>query len=295
VPFLRTFNTVLLLTGGISVLALLGAAALLAGRLTRPLRDVAAAARRLGAGDLRARAPSGPDAESAELAASFNEMADRLERSEELRRRATSDMAHDLATPATLLESQLQAMVDGIVPADREGLERARSAAVALNGVIVQLGDLIDAESAALDRRLGVVEVAELLHDVEAALGALASERSVRLEIHVESPAPVTLDRAQVARALRNVVTNAIQHTPPAGAVQVRVIDQGPGIAAADQPHVFERFYRADRARRRGNAERSGSGIGLTIARDLLAANGGRIEIERSGSEGTTFLVTLPG
>jgi signal transduction histidine kinase len=302
VPFLRTFNTVLLLTGGISVLALLGAAALLAGRLTRPLREVAAAARRLGAGDLRARAPSGPDAESAELAASFNEMADRLERSEELRRRATSDMAHDLATPATLLESQLQAMVDGIVPADREGLERARSAAVALNGVIVQLGDLIDAESAALDRRLGVVEVAELLHDVEAALGALASERSVRLEIHVESPAPVTLDRAQVARALRNVVTNAIQHTPPPAAVQVvatgrqvRVIDQGPGIAAADQPHVFERFYRADRARRRGNAERSGSGIGLTIARDLLAANGGRIEIERTGPEGTTFLVTLPG
>ena len=109
---------------------MLAAAALAANRLTRPLREVAGAARRLGHGDLSARARGGPDAESAELATAFNGMAERLERSEALRRRAASDLAHDLATPATVLESQVQAMVDGVVPADaaaaREGAGRGR-------------------------------------------------------------------------------------------------------------------------------------------------------------------------
>lgn len=300
-PFVRTFNAALLVTGLVTVIALLLAAALLADRLTRPLRGVATAARRLGGGDLTARAYGGPDAESVELAAAFNEMADRLQRSEELRRRATSDMAHDLATPATLLESQLQAMVDGVVPADRDGLERARSAAVALNGVIVQLGELIDAESAALARHPEPVRIADLLRDVEQALAGLAAERSVQLVVAADAAGnEIEADRQQVARALRNIVMNAIQHTPPGGVVRVtargseiRIADGGPGIAQADLPHVFERFYRADRARGAAPGARSGSGIGLTIARDLLDANRASVAVERTGPDGTTFVVTL--
>ncbi|MEO8511833.1 MAG: HAMP domain-containing sensor histidine kinase [Chloroflexota bacterium] len=317
-PFVRTFNAALLVTGIVAVLALLIAAAFLSDRLTRPVREVAAAARRLGGGDLSARARGGSDAESAELAGAFNGMAERLERSEELRRRAASDMAHDLATPATLLEMQLQAMLDGVVPADRAGLDRARSAAAALNGVIVQLGELIDAEAAALERHAEDVLLAELVRDAEAALAALAVERGVRLHIATSGDAIARIDRGQVGRALRNVVTNALQHTPSGGEVSVtvsgkaiRVSDAGGGIAAEDEPHIFERFYRADRARGhadgvRGRADRAragersageehgGSGIGLTIARDLLAANGARIAVEATGPAGTTFLITLP-
>lgn len=299
-PFVRTFNAALLVTGGVAVAALLLAAVLLSDRMTRPLRGVAAAARRLGAGDLGARARGGSDAESVELAAAFNDMADRLQRSEELRRRAASDMAHDLATPATLLESQLQAMVDGIFPADRDGLERARIAAGALNGVIVQLGELIDAESATLARHPEAVSIPDLVRDVERALAGLASERSVQLVVATDAGEVVEIDRNQVARALRNVVTNALQHTPPSGAVritahsnQIRIEDEGPGIAEADLPHVFERFYRADRARGPAKAARAGSGIGLTIARDLLLANGASIAVEHTGPGGTTFVVTL--
>ena len=149
-PFVRTFNAALLVTGIVAVAALLLAAAIVASRLTRPLRDVAMAARRLGGGDMTARARGGSDAESAELASAFNDMADRLERSESLRRRAASDLAHDLATPATVLESQLQAMVDGVVPADPGELERARAAAAGLSGMIAQLGELTQAEAAPL-------------------------------------------------------------------------------------------------------------------------------------------------
>jgi signal transduction histidine kinase len=232
-------------------------------------------------------------------------MAERVQRSEMLRRRAASDMAHDLATPATVLESQLQAMVDGVVPADREQLDRARAAAGALSGVIVQLGELVDAESAMLQRRPKVVPLAELIGEARRAIEPLFREADVQVEVgELASSLNVEVDPTQVGRALRNVLANAAQHSPKGATVRVavegagsdvelRISDAGPGIAAEDLSHIFERFYRADQARGAGEP-RSGSGIGLTIARELLAANGGRISVERSGPDGTTFLIVLP-
>lgn len=303
--FLPVFNATLLVAGGLAVAVLIGVALLVADRLTRPLRGVADAAARLGAGDLGARARGGADRESQELAAAFNAMAERLERSEALRRRAASDMAHDLATPATVLELQLQAMVDGVVPADRDELERARSSATALSGVIVQLRELVDVEAAAVQRRARRVAVADLLSEIRQALEPYFRERRVRLAVDSADPAlAIEVDPSQVARALRNVLANAAQHSPAGGVTRVtveaaggeaviRVADSGGGIAARDLPHIFERFYRADPARAAAG-ERTGGGIGLTIARELLAANGGRIEVERTGPAGTVFAVALP-
>lgn len=300
-PFVRTFNAALLLTGAVAVASLLLAAVLIASRLTRPLREVAVAAHRLGGGDLTARARGGSDAESAELASAFNGMADRLQRSEELRRRAASDLAHDLATPATVLESQLQAIVDGVVPADAAQLERARAAAAGLSGVIAQLGELTQAEAAPLQRNVETVEVVELAREIVASLDRLLRQRDIIGTVEAAGPVPAGVDRGQVARALRNLVTNAIQHSPPGGTVriglnagptvEVRVSDQGPGIDVEDLPFVFERFYRADRSRGRT----PGSGIGLTVARELVAANGGSVDVESTGPTGTTFRIKLPG
>ena len=304
--FLRLFNTTLVMAGIVLVLALVGLATLTADRLTRPLRGVAAAARRLGGGDLSARAAPGPDRESAELAVAFNAMAERLQQSEALRRRAASDIAHDLATPATVLESQLQAMVDGVLPADREQLAQAQASATALSGVIVQLGELAQAESSTLARHPQPFDARDVLHALARELDGLFRDRGVGLELALLDDLPVELDRGQITRALRNLLVNAAQHAPSGGtvrlaarrnadAVEVRVTDDGPGIAAEDLPHIFERFYRADRARRAGDGGRGGSGIGLTIAREMLAANGASIRVERTGTDGTTFLVVAPG
>ena len=299
-PFLRAFNLALLVTGLVAIATLLVAAAFVASRVTRPLHEVAAAARRLGSGDLSARATGGPDAESAQLATAFNEMAGRLEHSEILRRRAASDRAHDLGTPATVLASQLQAMVDGVVPADAAQLEKARISAAGLSGVIGQLGELTQAEAAPLQRRIERIELGELATEIVAALDGMLRDRGVRA-VTVGVPAVAAADRGQLMRALRNVVTNAIQHSPSGAEVTIetaagppptiRVIDHGPGIAADDLPFVFERFYRADRSR---SGSPSGSGIGLTVARELIAASGGSIEVERTGPTGTTFLIVLP-
>ena len=286
--FIAAFNTALLFTGIVTVAALLIAATVLANRLTRPLRALTQAAHRLGDGDLTSRATGGPDAESAELATAFNAMASRLEHSEGLRRRAASDLAHDLATPATVLESQLQAMVDGIVPADAAQLEKARSAAAGLSGVIVQLGELTHAEAAPLQRQAQRVAVLGLIREIVDSLDGLLRERGVAAEI-TGSETHATADPGQVTRALRNLLTNAVQHSSPGATVrigvsggdpvEIRIADEGPGIAEEDRPYVFERFYRADRSRGRT----AGSGIGLTVARELIGANGGSVEVESTG------------
>lgn len=296
-PFVRTFNAALLLTGIVAVVALLVAAGVVASRLTQPLRQVTMAARRLGEGDLTARAEGGSDAESAELASAFNTMAARLEQSEDLRRRAASDLAHDLATPATVLESQLQAMVDGVVPADAAELEKARAAAAGLSGVILQLGELTLAEAAPLHRAPQRVILTDTAREIVAALVGLLRERGVTATVRGPEVA-VHADPGQLVRALRNVMTNAIQHSPDGGEVHidiaegvVRVIDRGPGIATEDLPFVFERFYRADRSR---GGSPTGSGIGLTVARELIRANTGTLEVESTGPGGTVFRIELP-
>lgn len=313
--FLPLFNTTLVIAGLVGLLAIVVISTVLAGRLTRPLSDVAAAARRLERGDTAARATGGDDRESAELAEAFNAMADRLERSEMLRRRAASDVAHDLATPATVLETQLQAMIDGVIPTDAANLEAARTAASALAGLVGALGDLASAEAAPLSANPGPVDVAAAGAEVVAALDGLARERGVTIQLAVEGRPLAWADPLHLARALQNVVGNAVRYSPSGGTVTVAasadsttvtflVTDQGPGIAADDVPHLFERFYRADRARTAdpapsvaamdGEPRPAGHGLGLTIARELLVANGGTIGVGATGPDGTTFRITLP-
>ena len=305
--FLPLFNVTLAVAGLVSVLVIVIASASIAGRLTRPLRDVAVAARRLESGDVAARATGGEDRESTELAEAFNAMADRLERSEMLRRRAASDIAHDLATPATVLESQLQAMIDGVVPNDAAGLEAARSTAAALGGVIADIDDLARAEAAPLQARPAAVDLGVAIPEIALALDGVRRDRSARLDVEVPAGTMAWADPGHLARALRNVVANALAHSPSGGVVSVRaeraaasvlirIADQGPGIAVEDLPHVFERFYRADTARATDPAtgRPNGLGLGLTIARELLSASGGRIGVERTGPDGTTFLVEIP-
>ncbi len=305
--FLPLFNVTLAVAGLVSVLGIVLVSTWIAGRLTRPLRDVAVAARRLEAGEASARASGGDDLESTELAEAFNSMADRLERSEMLRRRAASDIAHDLATPATVLELQLQAMIDGVVPTDLAGLEAARSTAAALGGVVADIDDLASAEAAPLQARPAAVDLTVAIPEIALALDGPRRDRSLQVEVAVAPGTTAWADPGHLARAVRNVVANAIAHSPDGGvvtvtaeragsAVRIHVADQGPGIAPADVDHVFERFYRADTSRATNpvTGRPTGMGLGLTIARELLAASGGRIAVERTGPAGTTFVLEVP-
>jgi two-component system sensor histidine kinase BaeS len=191
-------------------------------------------------------------------------------------------------------------MVDGVLPADAAQVEKARAAAAGLSGIIAQLGELTQAEAAPLHRTPGRVDLADLAREIVASLDGLLRDSDIAATVDSPGSVHASVDEGQVARALRNVVTNAIQHSPPGGTVriaivggatpEIRVIDEGTGIADEDLPYVFERFYRADRSRGR----RPGSGIGLTVARELVAANGGSLSVASTGPSGTTFRIGLP-
>jgi len=290
-----------------SLLAFL-ATLMIARRLTRPLGMLAGAAERVEQGDLSVRVALPSDAESRELAVAFNQMATRLERSEALRRQAASDLAHELATPVTVLTGRLQAITDGLVPVQPETLIAARDAAEEVRRLVADLQDLAEAEGASLRRTVVRVDLGAVVARAAATAAATFEDAGVRLS--VEPPVAgarceVEVDARQVERALGNLLTNAAAYTPAGGSATVsvaregawttvRVRDTGPGIATDDLPHVFERFYRGDRARGRLDGRPGGTGIGLTVARDLVAANGGRLEIEATSPAGTIVRVALP-
>jgi two-component system sensor histidine kinase BaeS len=179
--------------------------------------------------------------------------------------------------------------------------------------VIVQMGELASAEAAPLQAHPETIWVADAVKDAASALDGLYRDRGVTLDVEqVGQGLSAFADPVHLGRALRNVLTNAAQHTPSGKTVRVaaaavvptlpedsahvaiRVTDQGPGIPAEDLPHIFERFYRSDPARAAGSGSGSGAGIGLTIAREVLAASGGSIAVERTGPDGTTILISLP-
>jgi len=334
--FRRALDITLIVAGLVAVAGAIVVALVMALRLTRPLGEMASAARRVGGGDLSARVPVPGDREGRDLALAFNGMAEELQRSEVLRRQAASDLAHEIATPVTVLATQLDAMADGVLPADPAHIAAARETAGEVARLVGDLHDLAAAEGAALHRTPERVDLVALAAQVAAANLSLYRQRQVALEgpvpaAHAESdgtaappttggpattgeapggvaPAgvsvPVIADPRQIERALGNLVTNAAMYTPPGGRVQVtvstegrwariRVADTGPGIAPAHAERVFERFYRADPARSRTPGVPGGTGIGLTVARELARANGGDVRIEHTSPAGTTFVLEL--
>lgn len=305
--FRRALATTLIVAGAIAFVVTMLIALAMGLRLTRPLGAMAAAATRLGRGDLTARVPVPGDREGRELANAFNSMATELERSEMLRRQAASDLAHEIATPVTVLSAQLDALADGVVPASPEALGAVRDTATEVSRLVGDLYDLASAEGAALHRSPELVDVAALVEQAAATSAALFEQRGITLDA-AGGPAGVcrvVADPRQLGRILGNLLTNAAAYTPQGGAtrvwvapeagwVRVRVADTGPGIPPEHQAHIFERFYRADPARARRPGVPGGTGIGLTVARELARANGGELRLETTSPAGTTFVLDLP-
>ncbi|MGC8633060.1 MAG: sensor histidine kinase [Candidatus Limnocylindrales bacterium] len=306
--FRRATDQTLLVAGLVAVAASVLVSLAMGLQLTRPLASLAAAAHRLGSGDLSTRVPVPTDREGHDLAIAFNAMAESLERSEQLRRQAASDLAHEIATPVTVLTTQLDAMADGVTPATADQLAATRETAGEVARLVGDLHDLAAAEGASLLRAPEQVDLLALARDSSAAVQALFGQRGVALvgpALIGAGPVRAEADPRQVGRALQNLLTNAAVYTPPGGTVRlsvareggsarIRVADTGPGIPPEHQTRVFERFYRADPARARRPGQPGGTGIGLTVARELMRANGGDVQIESSSPQGTTFMLELP-
>jgi two-component system OmpR family sensor kinase/two-component system sensor histidine kinase BaeS len=261
------------------------------------------ASQAIAEGDLSVRAPVQGHDEVAALADAFNRMTDSLGRAEEARRNQVADVAHELRTPLTVLRGALEAMLDGIYPTDRENLAAALSQVKTLGRLVEDLRLLALADAGQLRLEMAPVELATVLREMVELYRARARDREVSLRLDpLPDLAPISADRDRLAQVVANLIDNALRYVPKGGTVTVRIVprlhevevavaDNGPGVPAGDLPHLFDRFWRGDRARQR---VAGGSGLGLAIARSLVEAHGGRIWAESVEGEGSTFAFVLP-
>lgn len=305
-PFLRS-----LAAAGLGlVLVLVTLAVVFAGWLSRPLRRLTAAAGELASGRLDVRVPGAGVRELDDLAQAFNRMAQSLADADRLRRQMTADIAHELRTPLTIIKGRLEGLQDGVYEASAEQIERLLAEADLLERLIDDLRLLALAEAGQLRLYRELVAPTDLLHDAAAAFANQAREAGVELRVISPDDLPqLDADPQRMAQVLANLVSNALRHTPrggtitlsaelrghPAhgapGSVLLRVTDTGAGIAPEDLPHIFERFWRTDPARARTSG---GAGLGLAIARQIVAAHGGTIRAESERGRGTTITIELP-
>ncbi|SCL35422.1 two-component system, OmpR family, sensor histidine kinase BaeS [Micromonospora rhizosphaerae] len=285
---------------GVAAVAVIGTA-LLSRRVLRPIDTLTAAAQRLGRGDLTGRVPVRGNDELAELARSFNRMADSLQRGEERQRRLVADVAHELRTPLANLRGYLEALSDGVITPDQDLFASLHEEAVLQQRIVDDLQDLALAEAGNLAYHRVTVDLAELLETCRTAHHARAESAGVSLRVAAE-PVAVHADPDRLRQVVGNLVTNALRATAAGGSVRlvasrtetqaiVQVVDTGSGIATDALPHVFDRFWRADAARGRRTG---GSGLGLAIARQIVTDHQGTIRVASEVGVGTTFTITLP-
>jgi signal transduction histidine kinase len=305
---------------------------LLSRRILGPVEALTAAARAMEKGDLSRRVEVASRDEIGALAHAFNAMADGLARQERLRRNMVTDVAHELRTPLTNIRGYLEALRDGVARPTHSMLASLHEEALLLNRLVDDLQDLALAEAGQLHLAPRPVELAALVAQAVEAIQPAASEKDLRVEMALAADLPrVQADPERVAQVLRNLLNNAIRHTPGGGSIFVEAIvehvrdkearrqgdqahtdllvssspgllvgcemvvltirDTGPGIPAEHLPNVFERFYRADQARARATG---GAGLGLAIVRQLVVAHGGRAWAESPPGQGAAFSFTLP-
>ncbi len=292
----------------IAALAATAVALIIGGLLFRsivtPLRHLTAASQTIAEGDLSIRARVQGRDEVAQLASAFNQMAGSLAQAEDARRNQTANVAHELRTPLTVLQGTVEAMLDGVYPADQENLQTILTQTRTLTRVVEDLRLLALADAGQLELYTAPLDLGTLLSEIVQAHRLQAQERAVSLTLEIPHPLPlVEGDQDRLAQVVGNLLSNALRYVPQQGGnivvravgqgqkVAVSVSDDGPGISDEDLPHLFERFWRGDQARRRTTG---GTGLGLTITRSLVEAHGGRIWAKSVEGQGSAFTFTLP-
>jgi len=266
--------------------------------LGRPMSEVVAAADRVGAGDFAARIPERGPSSLRSVASAFNSMMAQLEQQQRIRRELMADIAHELRTPLSVMQGRLEGMMDGVYPRDDRQMGRVLEDTRTLARLIEDLRTLAHSESGTLALAKETTDLTVLLAETAAAFQPEARARGVEIQTTIVDDIPaIDVDSVRLREVVMNLLANAVRHSPEKcvvrldaetiGAdIRVRVTDRGDGIRPEDLPHIFDRFYKGPGS--------SGSGLGLTIARSLIAAHGGTIAVRASADGGTIVEFTIP-
>lgn len=291
-------------------LAALGATALalalalvLAWALLRPLRALQQSSEAIARGDLGTQMPVTGPTEYRTVASAFNRMSAALAESTASRQRMTSDIAHELRAPVSVMRAQLEAMLDGVFPLNADQLAIVYDETLHLGRLIEDLRTLTRAEAGRLPLNLTSVDPAALAQRMVTEFLPLAQDQQIALDAAIEPDLPaIRADDDRLRQIFSNLLANALAHTPSGGRITVSVArgegvvrfgvaDTGPGLTPEQAAHVFERFYRTDDARQR---DQGGSGLGLAITHELVRLHGGRIAVESALGAGSTFTFEVP-
>jgi signal transduction histidine kinase len=301
--FSQSIRDSILWAGGIALVIALGLGILLVRRLARPLAALRLAAEQISQGRLEPRVHITSNDELGRLGETFNQMAESLQRSEKLRRQLILDIAHELRNPLMIQQSHLELLLDNVVPPTPQQLQTIYEQNLLLGRLVRDLQLLALADAGELQILRTPTPMRELLQGIVAQVQPTMAEKSLRLEAEIADDLPtLAVDRQRIEQVLLNILDNACRYTPPGGTIRlsarregsvvhVSVLDQGPGIAPEDLPHIFERFYRGDKSRARSSG---GTGLGLAIAKALIEAHGGSIWAENAPTGGARFHFTVP-
>ncbi len=283
----------------------LGLGALLSFLLTqmvlRPLYQMITSARLISGGDYSSRVQAGPHDEIGELSGAFNQMAASIEHVEQLRKDMVSNVAHELRTPLTNIRGYLEALQDGVVPPSPDTFELLFGETLRLTRLVENLLDLARADAAKTTLKLEKIDISELAGHALKRFNLGFRQKNIHVTAEPGKSVMISGDREKLGQVMENLLKNALQYTPENGWVAVRTEDtgrevrlcienSGPGIDPVDLPFIFERFYRGEKSRSR---DYGGTGIGLAIVKEIVAAHGGRATVESIPGK-TAFCFTLP-
>ena len=303
--FQVSFNEALLLAALAAGLIAVIVSLFLSRGIVAPVQSLMDASQSIAEGHYNERVPTGGSDELGQLAHSFNQMAEKLEQVETMRRQLVGDVSHELRTPLSAIKGSMEGLIDGVLPATPETYQQIRQEADRLARLVDDLQELSRVEAGAYSLEMHPISMAKLIQAVLERLSPQASTKNIVIHQEVPDGFPsVLVDADRITQVLVNLVGNALQYTHAGGDITlsaerkaneilVSVTDTGRGIPAEHLPHLFTRFYRVDKSRSRQAG--GGSGIGLTIARHMVEAHGGRIWAESQGDgKGSTFKFTIP-
>jgi signal transduction histidine kinase len=308
--FLSRINSYIWIAGLIAIAVALVLGVFLTRQITRPLQALNSGAKHISEGDLSYRVKVHSGDEIGKVAESFNNMAIKLDSSEQSRRRLVSDVAHELRTPLTIIQGTVDGIADGVFQPDKEHLDSIREQTVLLTHLVNDLRDLSMAESGQLKLERLPTSMVDLVQRKLSQFEVKARQKNVKLILQAHTAIPsINIDAKRIEQVMGNLLSNAIRHTPGGGQVTVSlktlnsdskteknslivsISDTGEGIPAEHLPHLFERFYRIENSRSRSEG---GAGLGLAIVKQMVQAHGGSVRVDSQPGQGSTFYFSLP-
>ena len=264
-------------------------------RLTKPIHGLTQGVTAIAEGKLRSRVVMSGKDEISRLSAAFNRMAQALELQESLRKKLTSHIAHELRTPLSAIRGELEGMIDGFIPMDKDNLKSLYAEIGRLRSILEGIEELSKAEASSLTLNKQIFELRPFLNNIVERFSRIFQDKGVAMQLQCDDRLRVCADPDKLSQIIINLVSNSLKATEKGGSVLIdatgnkseviiEVVDNGCGIKQEDLPFIFERFYKASEG---------GLGLGLTIVKELVEAHGGKIEVRSEYGRGATFALSL--